>query len=195
MSETTKFKVTLEFEVEIDPISVPKAEALQKLGAAKDEKKQQKPLSDKDMRAALKAKGMSDADIDKYLAGSKKGARQGAAAKGKPQDFQMLLYPEYEAWAAAQRSLQQEILSDDELSSTYVREMVRDLTDGKIETLLADRYGQPKLGGTLRTAMQKLSAAEQMTLKSEQASLLHDETELVDNSVDCRFKALTVTRT
>ncbi len=92
------------------------------------------------------------------------------------------------------KSLQQEILNDDALSTTYVREVVRDLTRGRIESLLEDKYGEPDLNGAIMQAMQKLSPADKTTLKSDEPSLLHDETELMDDSVDCRFTDMIVTR-
>jgi len=104
------------------------------------------------------------------------------------------LYPKYENWAAAQQSLQQEILQDDALAITYVREVVRDLTRGKMEALIEDRFGAPNLNGAIKQAMQKLSPADKATLKSDEESLLHDESELVDDSVDCQFTDMTVTR-
>ena len=145
------------------------------------------------MRAAMKKKGMSDADIEKTLSSSKKSGGTKAAA-GKRKDYQFLLYPQYQKWAAAQRALQDQILKDDKLSGSYVQEMVRDLTRGHIESLIEGKYGAPDLNSVLKTAMQKIPAADQATLKSEQEGLLHDETELVDDSVDCRFAGLTVTK-
>ena len=106
----------------------------------------------------------------------------------------MLLYPEYEAWSAAQRALQAEILGDDTLCSDYLREVVRDLTRNQIEKLIDDRYGAADLNSVLKSAMQKLPKPDQAILKLEEESLLHDETELVDNSVDYRFAGVTVHR-
>ena len=138
---------------------------------------------------------MTEADIDKYMAQAKKGgAKNGGAKTGNPKDFQMLLYPEYEAWSAAQRALQEEILGDDTLCSDYLREVVRDLTRNQIEKLIDDRYGAADLNSVLKSAMQKLPKPDQAILKLEEESLLHDETELVDNSVDYRFAGVTVHR-
>jgi hypothetical protein len=149
----------------------------------------------------MKTKGMTDADIEKALADARKAKQAGAKGaagkslvKGNKKDPQMLLYPNYESWAAAQQTLQQEILKDDVLATTYVREVVRDLTRGKIESLLENRYGAPDLNGAIRRAMQKLSPADKTTLKSDEPSLLHDETELLDDSVDCQFTDMTITR-
>ena len=184
-NQTTKFKVTLEFEVDINPIAVPDAESFEKLRQSAGAKALEKPISDKEMRAGLRSKGMTEADIDKYMAQAK---------KGNPKDFQMLLYPEYEAWSAAQRALQEEILGDDTLCSDYLREVVRDLTRNQIEKLIDDRYGAADLNSVLKSAMQKLPKPDQAILKLEEESLLHDETELVDNSVDYRFAGVTVHR-
>lgn len=189
--EVSKFKVTLEFEVDINPIRVPDALALEDMSSSAM-KKPKSPLSEKHLRAALKKKGLSDDAIEKTV---KEGASKKAGAGLKrAQNYQMLIYPEYEAWAAAQKSLQQEILSDDDLIISYVREMVRDLTRGQIEALIAEKYGEPDLSSVLKDAMQRVSGADQTTLKSREESLLHDETELVDNSVECRFSGLTVRR-
>lgn len=198
MSEATRFKVTLEFAIDINPISVPNLDSFSKL-VEPTPAKQGKPMSRKELRAAMKTKGMTDADIKKALAGHNKAGATGAAGKGlgkgnKNMDPQMLLYPAYENWAAAQRTLQQEILKDDGLSNTYVREVVRDLTRGKIEALLEEKYGAPDLTGAIMQAMLKLSPADKKTLKSDQESLLQDESELVDDSVNCQFTAMTVTR-
>jgi hypothetical protein len=192
-NETTRFKVTLEFDVDISPIDVPDVQAFQKLGAPSQAKK---PPSEKEMRAGLKAKGMTEADIEKYMAGAK--AKKDGAGKGgkaQPRNYQMLVYPEYESWAAAQRSLQEKILADENLSDAYIREIVRDLTEGQIEALIADKYGAADLNGVLKQAMQTISASDQALLKLEEESQMFDETELVDDSVDCRFAGLTVTRT
>jgi hypothetical protein len=194
-NQTTKFKVTLEFEVNINPIAVPDAESFEKLRQSAGAKALEKPISDKEMRAGLRSKGMTEADIDKYMAQAKKGgAKNGGAKTGNPKDFQMLLYPEYEAWSAAQRALQEEILGDDTLCSDYLREVVRDLTRNQIEKLIDDRYGAADLNSVLKSAMQKLPKPDQAILKLEEESLLHDETELVDNSVDYRFAGVTVHR-
>jgi len=199
-NQTTKFKVTLEFEVDINPIAVPDAESFEKLRQSPGAKAHEKPISDKEMRAGLRSKGMTEADIDKYMAQAKKvgakkvGAKKGGAKTGNPKDFQMLLYPEYEAWSAAQRALQEEILGDDTLCSDYLREVVRDLTRNQIEKLIDHRYGAADLNSVLKSAMQKLPKPDQAILKSEEESLLHDETELVDNSVDYRFAGVTVHR-
>lgn len=194
-NQTTKFKVTLEFEVDINPIAVPDAESFEKLRQSAGAKALEKPISDKEMRAGLRSKGMTEADIDKYMAQAKKGgAKNGGAKTGNPKDFQMLLYPEYEAWSAAQRALQAEILGDDTLCSDYLREVVRDLTRNQIEKLIDDRYGAADLNSVLKSAMQKLPKPDQAILKLEEESLLHDETELVDNSVDYRFAGVTVHR-
>jgi hypothetical protein len=194
-NQTTKFKVTLEFEVDINPIAVPDAESFEKLRQSPGAKALEKPISDKEMRAGLRSKGMTEADIDKYMAQAKKGgAKKGGAKTGNPKDFQMLLYPEYEAWSAAQRALQEEILGDDTLCSDYLREVVRDLTRNQIEKLIDDRYGAADLNSVLKSAMQKLPKPDQAILKLEEESLLHDETELVDNSVDYRFAGVTVHR-
>ena len=107
---------------------------------------------------------------------------------------QMLLYPAYEDWAAAQQTLQQEILSDDALAATYVREVVRDLTRGRIEALIEGKFGAPDLNGAIVQAMQRLSPEDKATLKSEQESVVLDESALVDDSVDCQFTDMTVTR-
>ena len=194
MSETTKFKVTLEFEVDINPISVPDGDTFQQLTPAAA--KQKKPMNEKDIRAALKTKGMTDKDISKYLAESNN--KHQAASNNKKvvakADPQFLLYPEYEKWAAAQQKLQQKIVNDEGLSIHYVREVVRDLTSAKVEALLEEKYGVPDLNGVIAQAMEKLTPEDKATLKSDQPSLVHDESELVDDSVDCRFEQITVTR-
>lgn len=193
MNATTKFKLTMEFEVEISPISVPDADAFQKLGTPPGAKELKKLPGEKVTRAGLKAKGLSETDIEKYLAAARQGSKDAGKGKGgKPPDYQMLIYPEYEAWAAAQRTLQQEILKDHTLSTDYVREIVRDLTRGQIDALIDDKYGAPDLNGVLKSAMKRIPASSQAILKSEEESLLLDETELVDDSVTCRFARLTV---
>ena len=63
-----------------------------------------------------------------------------------------------------------------------------------IEKLIDDRYGAADLNSVLKSAMQKLPKPDQAILKLEEESLLHDETELVDNSVDYRFAGVTVHR-
>jgi hypothetical protein len=189
-NETTKYKVTLEFEVDINPINVPDLDAFDKLAAAPGAKK--KAPTEAVIRKAMKDKGQSEADIKKYLASAK--AKKGGAAKGKPPNYQMLLYPEYESWAAAQQSLLDKILADDSLSNDYIREMVRDLTRVNIETLIAEKYGAPDLNSVLHEAMQRVSAEEQALLQAAEESQLHDETELVDDAVDYRFSGLTVSR-
>ncbi|MEE8399784.1 MAG: hypothetical protein V3S89_12315 [Desulfobacterales bacterium] len=198
MSEPTRFKVTLEFEVDVKPISVPDVDTFSKLRHPGAKGKEKPKLSEKELRALMKKKGMSDADIDKYMAGDGKGkgdAASKAKAKGKGQDYQLLLYPEYEKWAAAQRALQDEILKDETLSTRYVQDMLRDLIRGRLDAILDDKYGAPDINTVLEQAIQRLSAAEQETLKVEVDSMLFDETELVDDSVDCRFAGLTVTET
>ena len=206
MSQATKFKVRLEFEIDISPIPILDLDSIEKLISQAAGKKSKmnaakQGWTETDMRAAMKTKGMTDADIEKALAGAKaakeagaKGAAGKGLGKGNKRDPQMLLYPNYENWAAAQQTLQQEILNDDALSTTYVREVVRDLTCGRIESLLEDKYGAPDLNGAIMQAMQKLSPADKTTLKSDEPSLLHDETELMDDSVDCRFTDMIVTR-
>jgi len=194
MSQTTKFKVTLEFEVDINPISVPDGDAFLKL--ATPAAKKQKPMNEKDMRAALKEKGMTDKDISKYLAGSNNKYLAGKDIK-KPVakvDPQFLIYPEYEKWAAAQQRLQQEIVDDQGISIHYIREVVRDLTVAKVEALLEQKYGAPDLNGVIAQAMVKLSPEDKAILRADQESLVHDESELVEDSVDCRFEGMTVTR-
>jgi hypothetical protein len=197
MSQAAKFKVTLEFEIDMNTISVPDVDTFEKLRAPPPSK--QKKMDEKSLRAAMKTKGMTDADIEKALAGAGKAGAKGATGKapgkGKTKrDPQMLLYPGYENWAAAQQTLQQEILKDDALAATYVREVVRDLTRGRIEALIESKFGVPDLNGAIVQAMQRLSPADKATLKSDQESLVHDESELVDDSVDCQFTDMTVTR-
>jgi len=189
-NETTKYKVTLEFEVDINSIDVPDLEAFEKLAAAPGVKKNS--LTEAEIRKAMKDKGQSEADIKKYLTSAKE--KKDSAAKGKPPNYQTLIYPEYESWAAAQQSLLDKILADDNLSNDYIREMVRDLTRGKIEALIAEKYGAPDLNGVLHEAMQRISADEQALLRAAEESQLHDETELVDDAVDYRFSGLTVSR-
>jgi hypothetical protein len=195
MSDTTKFKVTLEFEIDENPISVPDVDTFSAWGKPGAKDKAKPKLSEKEYRALMKKKGMSDADIDKAFAGGKKGGSASKAkAKGRGQDYQLLVYPEYERWAAAQRALQEEILKDEALSTRYVQHMVRDLTRGRLDAILDDTYGPADLNEILKQAIQRLPAAEQETLRIEVDSMLFDETELVDNSVDCRFAGLTVTK-
>jgi hypothetical protein len=195
MSKPTKFKVTLEFEIDANPISVPDVDTFSMLGKSGAKDKAKPKLSEKEIRVLMKQKGMSDTDIDKALAGDKKGDSAGKAkAKGRGQDYQLLLYPEYEKWVDAQRTLQDEILKDEALSTRYVRDMVRDLIRGRLDAILDDKYGASDLNNVLKQAIQRLPAAEQETLKVEVDSMLFDETELVDDSVDCRFAGLTVTR-
>jgi len=195
MSEPTRFKVTLEFEVDVNPISVPDVDTFSTLSHPGAKSKAQPKLTKKEIRALMKQKGMSDADIEKALASSGKGDFAAKAkAMGKGRDYQLLLYPEYEKWAAAQRALQGEILRDEALSTSYVKDMVRDLIRGRLDAILDDRYGTPDLNRILRQAIQRLPDAEQNGLKAETDSMLFDETELVDDSVDCRFTGLTVAK-
>ena len=194
MSPSAKFKVTLEFEIDINPISVPDVDSIVKLFSPPPSK--QKKMDEKSLRAAMKTKGMTDADIEKALADAGKTAAKGKGpGKGTTKmNPQMLLYPAYEDWAAAQQTLQQEILNDDALAATYVREVVRDLTRGRIEALIEGKFGAPDLNGAIVQAMQRLSPEDKATLKSEQESLVLDESALVDDSVDCQFTDMTVTR-
>jgi len=195
MSEPTRFKVSLEFEVDVNPISVPDVDTFSKLRHPGAKGKEKPKLSEKELRVLMKKKGMSDADIDKYSASGGKGdAAAKAKAKGKGPDYQLLLYPEYEKWAAAQRVLQDEILKDEALSARYVQDMVRDLTRGRLDGIMDDKYGAPDLSRILKQAIQRLPAAEQETLRVDVDSMLFDETELVDDSVDCRFTGLTVSK-
>ena len=116
----TKFKVTLSFDVDIAPIAVPDADAIESMsaGAGKKSKsgKPEKKITKEKLVAAMREKGMTDEDIEKALAQPK-----------KPPNYQMLLYPEYEQWAAAQQRVQDAILADDGLCRDYVREVTRDL--------------------------------------------------------------------
>lgn len=195
MSNATRFKVALEFEIDVNPISVPDVDAFSMLPNPGAKGKEKPKLSKKELRALMKKKGMSDADIDEFFASGGKGdATAKAKAKGKGQDYQLLLYPEYEEWAAAQRALQGEILKDEALSTNYVQDMVRDLIRGRLDAILDDKYGAPDLNKVLKQAAQRLPVAEQDTLKVEAESMLFDETELVDDSVACRFAGMTVTK-
>ncbi|MAI42042.1 MAG: hypothetical protein ACJ0Q6_02260 [Candidatus Azotimanducaceae bacterium] len=186
MNRTTKYKVTIEFDVDISPISVPDVNSFEKMGSHKVPKKS----NQMELRKSLKGKGLSDTEIEKYLTKAKENKND--ISKDKPTDYQLLLYPEYEKWADAQRSLQVKIFEDEELSSRYIREIVRDLTQGKIESLMEKKYGPPDLSGVLSSAMQKISAENQQLLKSEEESLRHDETELLDESISCCFTKLSV---
>jgi len=200
-----RFKVSIEFEIEIDPISVPDADALLRINAAsKDKKVDEKPVWSKaDFRKAMKQKGMSDDEIEKALAAKdsntkegKEGTKSTKGTKGgqkRAADPQMLLYPEYEAWAAAQCKLQTEMLADDTLAHDYAVEMMRELTRGRLESLIDAEYGAPHLHAVLAAAMSKLPADDQSRLKADELSLLHDETELVDNAVACRFGGISIT--
>ena len=192
MNKPTKFKVTLEFEVDVNPISVPNVDTFSGLRHPGAKSKEKPKLTEKELRVLMMEKGMSDADIDKALAGGNKG--RAAKPKGKGQDYQLLLYPEYEKWAAAQRALQGQILKDDALSTRYVQDMVRDLIRGRLDATLDDKYGASDLNSVLKQAIQRLPAAEQETLEVEVDSMLFDETELVDSSVSCRVAGLTVAR-
>lgn len=190
-NETTTFKVTLEFEVTVNPIDIPDTPAVESKPDAN------KPLDEKALRAALKAKGLSADDIEQYVEkarNDKTGTSKGGKSKGAQKDYQMLLYPHFQDWAAAQRSLQNLILDDDDLSRTYIREMVRDLTSGQVESLVTSQYGAPGVDSVLKQAIRKLSDEDRQVLRTDEASLLHDETELLDASVDCRFAGLTVNR-
>jgi len=193
MSKPTKFKVTLEFEVDVNPISVPDVDAFSRLRHPGAKDKEKPKLSEKELRALMKKKGMSDADIDKAF---EKGKGSSASkAKGKGPDYQLLLYPEYEKWVAAQRELQGEILNDEALSARYLKAMVRDLIRGRLDAILDGRFGPPDPNKVLKEAIQRLPKAEQSILKVESESILFDETELVDSSVSCRFAGLAVTKT
>ena len=223
-----RFKVSIEFEIEIDSISVPDADALLRMNAAgKDKKSGEKPVwSKEDFRKAMKQKGMSVDEIEKALAANdtntkegnkgKDGADGAESAEGtkstkgtkgtkdtkdtkgtkdgqKRADPQMLLYPEYEAWAAAQCKLQTAMLADETLAQDYVVEMMRELTRGRLESLIDAEYGAPHLRAVLAAAMSKLSPDDQSRLKADEMSLLHDETELVDDAVACRFGGISIT--
>lgn len=186
MNKTNKYKVTLEFEVAINPVIVPDINTFEKMSSQKEDG----GADNLKLREALKKKGLADHEIEKYLAESKE--NEGAKAKGKPTDYQMLLYPEYEKWANAQRSLQVKILQDDEFSRCYIREIMRDLTEGQIEAMVNEKYGTPDLNRVLKNAMKKIPKEYQQLLKMEEDSLRLDETELLDGSVRCSFSKLDV---
>ena len=183
-SVPVKFKVNLEFDVEITPISVPDAQTLEVLMAVTPAKAKKTG----ELRAAMQAKGMSDAEIEKAFATAK------AKPQGKGPNYQMLLHPEYETSVAAQQVLQAEILNDPELSAAFVREMVRETTRGRVEALLGDKYGECDLAAVLQRAMSKLSEKDRALLKADQVSLVHDETELLDGSVSVRFAGVVVSK-
>jgi hypothetical protein len=193
-----RFKVTVEFEVDINPISVPDAESLLAMRPAMNESKAAK-WSEADLRKAMKQKGMSEEEINKALAAKEsKGAKDTKNKEGQKEgqtggDPQMLLYPEYEAWADAQRKLQEAMLADESLAYDYAREMVRDLMRGRVELVIDAKYGAPRVHEVLAAAMRKLPAADQARLKADEMALLGDETELVDNAVACRFAGISVT--
>ena len=88
---TSKFTVNLQFDIEISSINVPDEAEFTNLGASK----KKEPMDEKKLRQAMKDKGMSDEDIEKAIKGVGK-------AEAPAKDYQMLLYPEYEQWAAAQ---------------------------------------------------------------------------------------------
>ena len=184
---TNKFTVTLQFDVEISSIDIPDQSAFTKLGT--DKKKADKPFDEKKLRQAMKDKGVTDEDIEKAVAGIKSGK-----GKGPAKDYQMLLYPEYEEWAAAQVALQQQILADDDLCNDYVLEMVRDLTRGRIDGLVDEKCGEPDLNNVLKRALATLPDNMQTVLKAGEEALLHDETELVDDSVNCQFSGISIDR-
>ena len=186
MNKTNKYKVTLEFEVAVHPVIVPDINTFEKMSSQKEDG----GAGDLKLREALKKKGLADHEIEKYLAESKK--NEGAKEKEKPTDYQMLLYPEYEKWANAQRSLQVKILEDDEFSRCYIREIMRDLTEGQIEAMVNEKYGAPDLSKVLKNAMKKIPKEYQQLLKMEEDSLRLDETELLDGSVRCSFNKLDV---
>ena len=180
---TSKFTVNLQFDVEISPINVPDEAEFTNLGTSK----KKEPMDEKKLRQAMKDKGMSDEDIEKAIKGVGK-------TKAPAKDYQMLLYPEYEEWAAAQVALQEQILTDNELCSDYVREIVRDLARGNIDKMVDDDCGESDLNGVLKRALAKLPENMQILLKVEEESLLHDETELVDDSVSCHFAGISINR-
>jgi hypothetical protein len=195
MSNTTKFKVTLEFEVDVNPISVPDVDTFSNLSYPGTKKAKEKPkFSEKEWRALMKKKGMSDADIDKAVAKGKGDAGSKVKAKGRGQDYQLLIYPEYEKWVAAQQALQGEILKDEALSTLYLQEMVRDLIRGRLDAILDGKLGALDPNKVLKQAIERLPEAEQDVLGVEADSMLFDETELVDESVACRFAGLTVAK-
>ena len=184
---TNKFTVTLQFDVEIDSIDVPDQSAFTKLGT--DKKKADKLFDENKLRQAMKDKGMTDEETDKAIKGIKSGK-----GKGPAKDYQMLLYPVYEEWAAAQVALQQQILADDDLCNDYVLEMVRDLTRGNIDRIIDEECGEPDLNDVLKRALTTLPDNMQTVLKAGEEALLHDETELVDDSVNCRFAGISINR-
>jgi len=194
MSKPTKFKVALEFEVDVNPISVPDVDTFSSLSPPGAKGKEKPKLSEKELRILMKKKGMSDADIEKAFEKGKGDVASKAKAKGKPPDYQLLLYPEYERWVAAQRALQGEILKDEALWTSYLKEMVRDLIRGRLDAILDGELGVPDPNKVLVEAIERLPEDERSTLTVESDSLLFDETELVDCSVDCRFTGLTATR-
>ena len=183
----TKFKVTLSFDVDIAPIAVPDADAIESMsaGAGKKSKsgKPEKKITKEKLVAAMREKGMTDEDIEKALAQPK-----------KPPNYQMLLYPEYEQWAAAQQRVQDAILADDGLCRDYVREVTRDLIRGRIDSILDDACGAPELLTVLENALATLPAEDRDTLKADQAALILDETELLDGAVSCGFAGIDVDR-
>ncbi len=91
-------------------------------------------------------------------------------------------------------ALQEQILTDNELCSDYVREIVRDLARGNVDKMVDDECGQPDLNGVLKQALAKLPKNMQTILKAEEESLLHDETELIDDSVSCHFAGISINR-
>ena len=186
MNKTNRYKVTLEFDVAINPINVPDADAFEKMSA----QKKNEGSDELKLRESLEKKGLSDHEIEEYLANNKK--NKGEKEKAKPTDYQMLLYPKYEEWANAQRSLQIKILEDKEFANSYIREIMRELTQGKIESLVNAKYGTPDLDRVLQKAMKKISKEHQQLLKMEEDNLRLDETELLDGSVSCCFSKLAV---
>ena len=189
----TKFRVTLSFDVDIAPIALPDADAIEGVSASGSKKaspgKPEKELMKKNLIAAMRKKGMSDEQIEETL--TQKSFQKSAQ---KPPNYQMLLYPQYERWASAQQRVQDAILSDETMSRQYVQEVTRDLIRGRIDSMLDDACGEPGLLAVLERALATLSAEDREILRADQTGLFFDETELLDGAVSYEFVGVDVDR-
>ena len=189
----TKFRVTLSFDVDIAPIALPDADAIEDVSASGSKKaspgKPEKELMKKNLIAAMRKKGMSDEQIEETL--TQKSFQKSAQ---KPPNYQMLLYPQYERWASAQQRVQDAILSDETMSRQYVQEVTRDLIRGRIDSMVDDACGEPGLLAVLERALATLSAEDREILKADQTGLIFDETELLDGAVSYEFVGVDVDR-
>ena len=187
----TKFKVILEFEIGFEPIKAPGPS--QYLAAESRGPVNLTAQKEKAIREGMKAKGLSDGDIENAIIGLKK-AKGPARGKSKPAVSPAeLLDGEFRQWIDAQKRLQQEILGSADLRAQYACEALRERTDGQLQEILEKAYGPPDPNRILMEAMKRLPESDRETLKAGEEELLSDETELLDDAVTYRFSGMKVT--